>query len=155
MADGRTYGHRDSSWEKNIYRHPHQQGFSSHEYYLMQDDIYALGVCLLEIGLWQSFVICDKEDGIPQSGSGIDLSGALTIKEETKRALRIKELFIAAAQERLPIMVGPKYSNVVVSCLSCLDRDNGDESEFQDSDGVVIGVKYIERVLFELQQIAV
>jgi serine/threonine protein kinase len=27
MADGRTYGHRDSSWEKNIYRHPHQQGF--------------------------------------------------------------------------------------------------------------------------------
>jgi hypothetical protein len=52
-------------------------------------------------------------------------------------------------------MVGPKYSNVVVSCLSCLDRDNGDESEFQDSDGVVIGVKYIERVLFELQQIAV
>jgi hypothetical protein len=121
----------------------------------MQDDIYALGVCLLEIGLWQSFVICDKEDGIPQSGNGIDLSGALTIKEETKRALRIKELFIAAAQERLPIMVGPKYSNVVVSCLSCLDRDNGDESEFQDSDGVVIGVKYIERVLFELQQIAV
>jgi hypothetical protein len=65
----------------------------------MQDDIYALGVCLLEIGLWQSFVICDKEDGIPQSGNGIDLSGALTIKEETKRALRIKELFIAAAQE--------------------------------------------------------
>jgi serine/threonine protein kinase len=158
MADGRSYGHRDSSWEKNIYRHPHQQGFSFQEYYLMQDDIYTLGVCLLEIGLWQSFVICDKEDGIPQSGNGIDLSGALAIKEETKRALRIKELFIAAAQERLPIMVGSKYSNVVVSCLSCLDRDNqgfGDESEFQDSDGVVIGVKYIERVLLELQQIAV
>jgi len=81
MADGRTYGHRDSSWEKNIYRHPHQQGFSSHEYYLMQDDIYALGVCLLEIGLWQSFVICDKEDGIPQSDNGIDLLGVLVIKE--------------------------------------------------------------------------
>jgi hypothetical protein len=55
-------------------------------------------------------------------------------------------------------MVGPKYSNVVVSCLSCLDRGNqgfGDESEFQDSDGMVIGVKYIENVLLELQQIAV
>ena len=74
-----------------------------------------------------------------------------------KTEFRIKELFIAA-QERLPIMVGPKYSNVVVSCLSCLDRDNqgfGDESKFQDSDGVVIGVKYIEGVLLELQQIAV
>lgn len=55
-------------------------------------------------------------------------------------------------------MVGPKYSNVVVSGLSCLDRDNqgfGGESEFQGSDGLVIGVKYIERVLLELQQIAV
>ena len=52
-----------------------------------------------------------------------------------KTEFRIKEVFIAA-QERLPIMVGPKYSNVVVSCLSCLDRDNqgfGDESKFQDS----------------------
>lgn len=81
MTDGRTYGHRDSSWEKTICCHPHQQGFSSQEYYLMQVDIYTLGVCLLEIGLWQSFVICDKEDGIPQSGNGIDLLGALVIKE--------------------------------------------------------------------------
>jgi hypothetical protein len=113
-----------------------------------------------ECACWrlQSFVICDKEDGIPRSGNGVDLSSALVIEEETKRALCIKELFIAAAQERLPIMVGPKYGNVVVSCLSCRDKDNqgfGDESEFQDSDGVVIGVKYIERVLHELQQIAV
>jgi hypothetical protein len=48
-------------------------------------------------------------------------------------------------------MVGSKYSNVVVSCLSCLDGENqgfGDES---DSDGMVIGVKYIKRVLLELQ----
>jgi hypothetical protein len=61
MSGGRTYGHWDSSREKNIYRHPHQQGFSSQEYYLTQVDIYTLGVCLLEIRLWQSFVICDKE----------------------------------------------------------------------------------------------
>jgi len=55
-------------------------------------------------------------------------------------------------------MVRPKYSNVVVSYLSCLDGGGqgfGDESKFQDSDGVVIGVKYIERVLLEPQQITV
>lgn len=62
----------------------------------MQVAIYTLGVCLLEIRLWQSFVICDKEDGIPQSGNGNDLLGALAIKEETKRAFCVKELFIAA-----------------------------------------------------------
>jgi hypothetical protein len=52
-------------------------------------------------------------------------------------------------------MVGPKYSNVVVSCLDGENQRFGDESEFQDSDGMVIGVKYIENVLLELQQIAV
>jgi Protein tyrosine and serine/threonine kinase len=157
MADGRSYGYRDTSWEKSVYHYPFQQGLSQ-EYYVMQHDIYTLGVCLLEIGLWESLVVTDNEGGNPQPGHGIDLSGALAIKEELKRALRIKELLIVAAKERLPIAVGSKYSNVVVSCLTCLDRDNqglGDESEFRDPDGVVIGVNYIERVLLELQRITV
>jgi hypothetical protein len=157
MADGRSYGYRDTSWEKNIYHYPFQQGLSQ-EYYVMQHDIYTLGVCLLEIGLWESFVITDNEGGNPLPSGGIDLSGALAINGELARALRIKEILITAAQEKLPIAVGSKYSNVVVSCLTCLDRDNqglGDESEFRDPDGVVIGVNYIERVLLELQQINV
>lgn len=113
---------------------------------------------LVGIGLWESFVITDDDGENPLPGRGIDLSGALDIKEELKRALRIKEILITAAQEKLPIAVGPKYSNVVVSCLTCLDRDNqglGDESEFRDPDGVVIGVNYIERVLLELHRITV
>jgi hypothetical protein len=157
MADGRSYGYRDTSWEKDIYQYPFQRGLCQ-EYYVMQHDIYTLGVCLLEIGFWESFVVTNKEGGDPRPGHGIDLSGALAIKEEVKRALRIKELLITAAQEKLPIAVGSKYSNVVVSCLTCLDRDNqglGDESEFRDPAGVVIGVNYIEHVLLELQRITV
>lgn len=40
------------------------------------------------------------------------------------------------------------YTSVVLSCLTCLDRDNhafGDESEFIDEDGVLVGVRYIEK----------
>jgi hypothetical protein len=124
----------------------------------MQHDIYTLRMCLLEIGLWKSSVVTNKERGDARPGHGIDLPGALTIKEEVKRALRIKELLITAAQEKLPIAVGSKYSNVVVSCLTCLDRYSqglGDESEFRDPEGVVIGVIYIECVLLELQRITV
>ena len=156
-ADGRSYGHRGNSWEKNIYHYRFQQGLSE-QYYKMQHDIYSLGICLLEIGLWESFVVYENEECIPQNGKVVDLSSALVIEEEPKRAYSVKELLTVAARERLPIMVGPRYSNVVVSCLTCLDRDYqglGDESEFQDEDGVVIGVKYIEQVLLELQQIAV
>jgi hypothetical protein len=157
MADGRSYGYRDTSWEKNIYHYPFQQGLTQ-EYYVMQHDIYTLGVCLLEIGLWESFVVTDQEGGDPRPGHGIDFSSALCIMDEFKRALHIKDLLITAAQEKLPVAVGSRYSNVVVSCLTCLDKDNqglGDESEFRDPDDVIIGVRYIERVLLELQRITV
>ncbi|KKZ68346.1 hypothetical protein EMCG_05966 [[Emmonsia] crescens] len=45
-----TVGHR------NPCRHPNRQGLRPQEYYKMQH-IYSLGVCLLEIGLWTSFVV--------------------------------------------------------------------------------------------------
>jgi len=41
------------SWEKDIYRHPHRQGTELQERYNIGHDIYSLGVCLLEIGLWE------------------------------------------------------------------------------------------------------
>ena len=51
MVDSRTRRSGDSAWEKNLYRHPHRQGLSPEDIYIMQHDIYSLGVCLLEIGL--------------------------------------------------------------------------------------------------------
>lgn len=158
MADGRTYGHSEALWEKTLYRHPRQQGLLPNEYYLMQHDIYTLGVCLLEIGLWQSCVITNQDMEDAQPGCGLDLSGTHNINDRLKRAFLVKDALVTAAQERLPITVGSRYAGVVVSCLTCLDEDNqglGDESEFRDSDGVVIGVRYIEKILLELQQIAV
>lgn len=46
----------DPAWYRNLYRHPERQGTNVINRYIMQHDIYSLGVCLLEIGLWQSFV---------------------------------------------------------------------------------------------------
>jgi hypothetical protein len=50
--DGRTQKIGDHSWEKNLYRHPERQGRNPQALYQMQHDIYSLGVCLLEIGMW-------------------------------------------------------------------------------------------------------
>ena len=97
----------------------------------MQHDIYSLGVCLLEIGLWESFVDTDKyKDYFVESGS-------------------LKDQYTALAKKQLPRKIGEKYMNVVINCLSCMDRSNedfGNGSEFQDSDGILIVAKYIERV---------
>jgi hypothetical protein len=45
--------------------------------------------------------------------------------------------------------MGEIYTDVVVSCLTCLDNDSitfGDLKEFMDPDDIVVGVRYIEKV---------
>lgn len=53
---GWTHRLGDSSFDGNLYRHPSRQGMNPASGYIMQHDIYSLGVCLLEIGLWSSLV---------------------------------------------------------------------------------------------------
>lgn len=55
----------DMIWHRNLYRHPMRQGRHADEMYQMQHDIYSLGVCLLELGLWHSFVL---ETDPPRTG---------------------------------------------------------------------------------------
>ena len=111
----------------------------------MQHDIYSLGVCLLEVGLWESFV--SHADGVtaplPAAALGI------TSSPELKQPALIKERLIAVAKRDLSKRMGERYEEVVINCLTCLDQDNadfGDQSEFEDQDGVLVGVKYIDKV---------
>ncbi|KAJ5820545.1 hypothetical protein N7474_006136 [Penicillium riverlandense] len=62
------------------------------------------------------------------------------------------------AKEILPIKMGNKYAQVVVNCLTCMEDTNedfGDQSQFEDEDGILIGVKYIEKILLQLSEISV
>lgn len=131
MADSKTQRLGSSAWEEDIYQHPDRQGNNPNADYIMQHDIYSLGVCLLEIGLWESFVSNENH-------THLSVDNGL-----------LKDQYISLAKEKLPIRMGEKYTRVVVNCLSCIDttnKDFGDESEFEDNDGILIGVKYIEKV---------
>ena len=47
--------------------------------------------------------------------------------------------------------MGDRYAEIVVTCLTCLDKSNtdfGDDSEFEDAEDVLIGVRYIEKVRY-------
>ena len=157
-AEGKTSRKGDDDWEKNLYRHPQRQGISLHADYEMRHDIYSLGVCLLEIGLWESFVDYRAGSGVPLLGSGLgvldaDMNGPelLKIREGVKgRLLRL-------ARGPLRRKMGTVFGKVVETCLTCLDEGNvdfGDEKEFQDEDGVAVGVRYIEKVVVRLGEIA-
>ena len=42
----------EDDWMKNIYRHPQRQGLQLEKRYHVGHDLYSLGVCLMELGLW-------------------------------------------------------------------------------------------------------
>lgn len=167
FAERRTTMHGDEFWEKNLYRHPRRQGLHPEDAFKMQHDIYSIGVCLLEIGLWSSFVdYSDCFSSDPNSnnikvwkpGPDLKISEHILSKDKRRAAAGVKTILVEMARSRLPGLMGTIYSSLVVSCLTCLDKGNegfGDVKEFEDEDGIVVGVRYIEKILFEIEKIVV
>lgn len=163
----------------------------------MQHDIYSLGVVLLEIGLWESFIGYPPQSSPSPSPSlspsndtkhepvanPLDENNPIPPlfiaehkgeKDTRKRATAIKTQLISLALEKLPARMGDKYTEIVLLCLRCLDRESGssvcgmegggentgegggfEDVDMLDEDGIVVGVKYIERILLKIQEISV
>jgi hypothetical protein len=149
-ANGATWMVSDAEWEKDLYRHPTRQGLKPEDTYKMQHDIYSLGVLLLEIGLWTSFVQWNGKDKYFEPGPDLKVDAeTLAIKDVKRKANIIKDLLLRMAMELLPGAMGPKYAEVVISCLTCLDKGNDkfeSEEGLVDEDGIVVGVRYVEIV---------
>lgn len=142
----------DDLWEKNLYRHPARQGLHPEEYYDMRHDIYSTGVCLLEIGLWSSFVNYSDDQRLP--GARLPIAKMLSAKNKRRAAPEIKSVLIDLAKSHLPQQMGRIYTDTVIACLTCLDSNSPlfmDESEFEDKDGILVGVRYIEKVSSSLK----
>ena len=46
--------------------------------------------------------------------------------------------------------MGKIYTDIIMFCLICLDKNNkvfSDEKEFEDENGILIKVRYIEKVI--------
>ena len=145
----------DMVWHRNLYRHPSRQGLRPQEYYRMQHDIYSLGVCLLEVGLWTSFVVYSDAGADP--ATSLDIAAELEIGYRNQQVLQIKQKLIDKARAQLPSRMGRTYTDVVLSCLTCLDKGAAnmfeDEGELYDENGILIGVAFIEKILVRLEDI--
>jgi hypothetical protein len=155
--------HGDAAWHRNLYRHPQRQGALVLERYIMQHDIYSLGVCLLEIGLWRSFVWYPAHDStttpVPSLALDFSLSdGDFEVGMQLTGPKRTQEQLVALAEKELPPRVGDAYTDIVMACLTCLDPNNGTfgmEDELNDEDGITVGVKFVEHILSRIIQISV
>lgn len=134
----------------------------------MQHDIYSIGVVLLEIGLWTSLVSYpQKPNQNPESDAPVasDLITLLSPTEERDprlRAFRGKEMLEDLAERELPHRLGEKYTNMVLTCLRCLDDPGASGSvnkaggvpSSKDTDGLGIGVSFVETVLGLVHEIS-
>lgn len=130
----------------------------------MQHDIYSLGVVLLEIGLWTSFLIYDSEKDASLAPGSLILGADVALsRSRTAGARENKKKLEDLAERELPARLGRRYTDIVLLCLRCLDSGSGksedgkgfgvDIVDWEDEDGVVIGVRYIENVLQKIQEI--
>lgn len=85
--------------KENIYRHPERQG-EPEKMFSKIHDIYALGVVLLEIGLWEPAITLEK-NGFEYARDGYAIQSQL----------------IKQAERRLESRVGRKYRDAVIKCL--------------------------------------
>ncbi|CAJ2508807.1 Uu.00g138330.m01.CDS01 [Anthostomella pinea] len=111
---------RNPHWPKDIYRHPEQQR-KIEKQVNMGHDTYSLGVCLLEIGLWELLVNLQQGHTVPSRLA----SKACTPYDPKKTYDRetTKQGLVRLAEEELPGAMGDGYVTMVKACLTCLDDD--------------------------------
>lgn len=143
----------DVSPDKNLYRHPSRQGIHPELNYTMQHDVYSLGVCLLEIGLWRSFVnyTTSSNGATPWVSSNLNYSTETSNQELTEgfAANTTKERLLSLTRDDLPQFMGDKYSEVTMNCLTFMEEPSmefSDGSEASDGQENLMGVTYMEKV---------
>ncbi|KAB8078767.1 hypothetical protein BDV29DRAFT_165738 [Aspergillus leporis] len=115
----------DFEAEPNLYRHPDRQGRPTRQFN-RRHDIYALGVVLLEIGLWftMSRLMESKIRDAEKSG-------------RLPRPKKVAADLIALAQQGLPKEMGEGYTKAVLDCLTGNFRDGDPELSFDFQEKVV------------------
>ncbi|KAJ8115827.1 hypothetical protein ONZ43_g4578 [Nemania bipapillata] len=162
-VDGATAQRGDAELHRDLYRHPSRQGDSPAQRYGMEHDIYSLGVCLLEIGLWETFVSY-KTPQEPQAGPSydrfLDWLNAQNLKDSYNKSFYLKDYFEELAKTTLPQRAGDRYSAIVVKCLTCLDgKEDGEDGDADETDlkdpSIVAGVKFIEEILLRVDELVI
>lgn len=124
---------QDDQLDRNIYRHPDRQGPPEKRFSAMHDH-YALGVVLLEIGLWRP-VLGFEEDYDEMSPDEIMLS----LQEHAK--------------DRLPHYMGLDYTEAVLACLngSLQTRVTVGQTGMSDSQRLGLNLALLEKVLNKIK----
>ncbi|KAL5530913.1 hypothetical protein ACEPAG_3789 [Sanghuangporus baumii] len=155
----------DRVMNKKLYHHPRQLGKRRPQKYQMDDDIYSLGVCLLEIGLWKSAFKWDDQKKIyrvndwarglfadvPRNPQGYVINFELR-EEENENDYPIdiarKRRLTHMAESMLNTKVNKPYCRAVVACLTF-----GEQARLtKQNEGYIGSQEFYEKVICELRR---
>lgn len=106
--DGFTDMNVDFDIEANLYRHPERQGKPKRQFSRIHD-IYALGVVLLEIGLWRTVSqLFDRQIREIRQ----------TAETKLLKARDVTATLTGLAKKELPKEMGERYASAVLACLT-------------------------------------
>ncbi|KAK8067331.1 hypothetical protein PG997_014078 [Apiospora hydei] len=128
-ADAGTLKKGDAEWHKNLYRHPTRQE-STQKRRISCNMTYTVLACARNPEPGPLLKEVQEESAVDPSND--DEGGGSMLPAEMREAYRIKDSLLSIAKTRLSRRMGPRYSAVVATCLTCLDANNedfGDESE--------------------------
>ncbi|KAH7195024.1 hypothetical protein BKA60DRAFT_583940 [Fusarium oxysporum] len=152
-------------WTMALYQHPERQappGSVAESRYNIGHDIYSLGVCLLEVGLWDSFIV--HSEGNPMLSPVLTTAKAKWKRENDAACQSMtdsqieQKVFIMLAGDRLAYEMGEVYSKLVIKCLTCLEKGFGNVLKFVDSasrDWDEQGVLFIQEIRRELKEASI
>ena len=160
----------NTDWEQDLYSHPLRQGQPTTKY-TMAHDIYSIGVVLLEIGLWRSFIVWNgfNDFMIDEAVLGGGKAIFRRMKERKYKAgEELKKLYESLAAQELPNVMGERFCEVVLKCLSAVEgglikaipeseQTETDVSFIRSADQKeeIVGLSYIESVLECLDNIKI
>lgn len=159
----------NQNWEYHIYTHPSRHGPGTR--YIMAYNIYSLGVNLLEIALWGSFLIFDNHERARLfNDEAIDDGRAIceALRSGGKEAdAQLKKRYEMAAKALLTRSMGRRFRDIVLDCLAVMDdgfeqvSSSMNSSRRNQSNGTSrveeerIGLEFIDKVLGRLEDIPI
>lgn len=142
----------EDDWMKNIYRHPQRQGLQLEKRYHMGHDLFSLGVCLLELGLWEPLIAVENDQPPKMSDRYCDMAwrtkcidpGEVGVLKRLVKPAVVQEVMIGLAEHDLGHEMGRPYSQVVLACFQSVEALGAtDKLEGNDSDVPMLYLKWI------------
>lgn len=149
----------EDDWTRNIYRHPQRQGLQLEKRYHMGHDLYSLGVCLLELGLWEPLISGQNSHSKTMSDRYCDMAVKLECVDPEemsilKRLIKpavVQKVMFNLAECDLSEQIGRDYSHIVIACFQCAEALG--ESDKLEGDNIDVASLCHQRIVQPLAQL--